>query len=95
MDLKKNRHFSYFNEEEINSIFTKLVKARSNLSLYSLYYAEACNEFAGPNSTSLRPGNTAPTFRRNVEIPETSALPFDQLAGRKCQMIFKKNSAII
>ena len=32
----------------------------SNLSLYSLYYAEACNEFAGPISVSLRPGNTTP-----------------------------------
>ena len=33
---------------------------KSNLPLYSLYYAEACNEFAGPISASLRPGNTAP-----------------------------------
>ena len=29
------------------------------LSLYSLYYAKACNEFVGPISTSLRPGNAA------------------------------------
>ena len=36
------------------------VKIKSNLSLYSLYYAEACNELAGPISASLRPGNTAP-----------------------------------
>ena len=35
-------------------------KSKSNLSLYSLYYAEACNELAGPISPSLRPGNTAP-----------------------------------
>ena len=27
---------------------------KSNLSLYSLYYAEACNELAGPISASLR-----------------------------------------
>ena len=33
---------------------------KSNLSLYSLYYAEACNEFAGPISASLRLSNTAP-----------------------------------
>ena len=33
---------------------------QSNLSLYSLDYAEACNELAGPISVSLRPGNTAP-----------------------------------
>ena len=25
-----------------------------------MYYAEACNKFAGPISASLRPGNTAP-----------------------------------
>ena len=30
-----------------------------NLSLYSLYYAEACIELTGPISASLRPGNTA------------------------------------
>ena len=33
----------------------------SNLSLYSLHYAKACNEFAGPISVSLRPGNKAPS----------------------------------
>ena len=31
-----------------------------SLSLYSLHYAEACNELAAPISASLRPGNTAP-----------------------------------
>ena len=36
------------------------IKSKSNLSLYSLDYAEACNEFAGPISASLRPGDTAP-----------------------------------
>ena len=33
---------------------------KSNLSVYSLYYAEACNEFAGPISASWRRNNTAP-----------------------------------
>ena len=32
---------------------------KSNVSLYLLYYAEACNELAGPISVSLRLGNTA------------------------------------
>ena len=32
---------------------------KSNFLLYSLYYAKACNEFAGPISSSLRPGKTA------------------------------------
>ena len=35
---------------------------KSNLSLYSLYYAEAGNEFAGPISASLRPGTQLRTF---------------------------------
>ena len=34
-------------------------KFKSNLSLYSLYCGEACNEFSGPISASLRTGNTA------------------------------------
>ena len=33
---------------------------RSNLSLHSLYYTEACNELAGPISTSLLSCNSAP-----------------------------------
>ena len=32
---------------------------KSNLLLYSQYYAQACNEFTGPISASLGPGNTA------------------------------------
>ena len=32
---------------------------KSNLSSYSQYYAEACNDLAVPISASLRPGNTA------------------------------------
>ena len=32
---------------------------KSDISIDSLYYAEACNEFAGPNSASLHPDNTA------------------------------------
>ena len=32
---------------------------KSNLSLYLMYYAEACNELAGPISASLRLGSTA------------------------------------
>ena len=36
----------------------------SYLSLYSMYYAGACDEFTRSISVSLRPGNT--TLRRNV-----------------------------
>ena len=35
-------------------------QSNQNLSLYSLYYVEACNKFARPISASLRPGNIAP-----------------------------------
>ena len=32
---------------------------KSNFLLYSLYYAKACNELAGPISASLRPASTS------------------------------------
>ena len=38
---------------------------KSNLSLFSLYYAEECNESAVPIYASLCPGNTA-SFKANV-----------------------------
>ena len=34
----------------------------SDLSLYLLYYAEACNEFSGRISASLRPGSNTASF---------------------------------
>ena len=36
------------------------LQIKSNFSLYSLYYAKACNKFLGPISASLRLGNEAP-----------------------------------
>ena len=36
------------------SVAAKVVQIQSNLTLYSQYYAEACNEFAGPISAPLR-----------------------------------------
>ena len=75
------------------------MKYQSNLSLYSLYYAEACNEFTGPVSASFRSGNTAPfeemlqgwrtidnavsDLNLRLPVPETNALLLDQLAGFK------------
>ena len=47
---------SYF----ITSLIITIAHFKSNLSLYSQYYAEAFDEFWGPISASLRPGNTAP-----------------------------------
>ena len=41
-------------------------KSKSNFSLYSLYHAEACNEFAVSISASLRPDNTA-TFEERSQ----------------------------
>ena len=66
------------------------------LSLYSLYYAEACCEFAGPTWASLRRatqapfkemsqrrravGNAASNFDLRLPAPGTNALPLDHLA---------------
>ena len=38
----------------------KQIKIKLNLSLYSLYYAKACNDFTGLICASLHPGNTDP-----------------------------------
>ena len=51
---KNNTH------DGIYKVMASSNQIKSNLSLYSLHYAEACNELAGPISASLRPGNTAP-----------------------------------
>ena len=52
------------------------LKSKSDLSLYSLYYAEACNELAGPISASLRQGNTASfeEMSQRYERPEIGIL---------------------
>ena len=39
-------------------MISMLYKIKSKLSLYSLYYAETCIEFAGPIPASLRLGTT-------------------------------------
>ena len=50
-----------FGLDSIAFLPPSITKTILNLSLYSLYYAEACNELAGPISASLHPGNTAPS----------------------------------
>jgi len=40
-------------------VLFQVIKTKPNLSLYTPYYAERCNEFAGPNSASQRQDNTA------------------------------------
>ena len=42
---------------------------KSNLSLYSLQYAEACNKLAGLISAPLRAGNTAPFEEMSQQWP--------------------------
>ena len=44
--------------EYLHCALTGTYNQKSNLALYLLCYAEACNKFAGPISMSLRPGNT-------------------------------------
>ena len=48
------------NMQKQNAPISFEVQIKSDLSLYSLDYAEACNELAGSISASLHPGNTAP-----------------------------------
>ena len=57
-----NQHFSTIFIEILSdlAIIMNIKNEKSNLSLYSLNYAEACNELAGPISASLCPGNTGP-----------------------------------
>ena len=43
-----------------------LIRIKFNLSLYTLYYAEACYEFAGTIFASLREQRQHSTFRRNI-----------------------------
>ena len=42
-----------------NTVYATRKNSDRNVSLYALCYAKACNEFAGPVSAPLRPGNTA------------------------------------
>ena len=56
------------------------MQIKSNFLLYSLNYAEACNEFEGPILKSLRPGNTA-TFEENVTAVASRRQHFVNLIG--------------
>ena len=70
---KRNWYDSYFELGE-TILYNTVFYFKSNLSLYSLQYAEACNEFAGPISASLRLGNTAPleeTLQRQRAVGNT------------------------
>ena len=79
--------------EQVEYLFVLHSNMKSNLLLYSLYYAEACSEFARPISASLRPGNIAlfeemsllwravgiTVLNLRPSAPETNALPLDHL----------------
>ena len=58
--LKKLENSLYLSRQREQYELNSITNIKSNLSLYSLDCAEACNELAGPISASLRPGNTAP-----------------------------------
>ena len=55
---------------------------KSNLSLYSLKYAEACNELAALISASLRGDNTAP-FEEMSQRWRAVGNTVSDLTGRK------------
>ena len=47
-------------DKKIQACFPMTAYSKSNVSLFSLYYAIACNNLAEPITASLRLGNTAP-----------------------------------
>ena len=61
---------------------TVIIKSKSNLSLYSLYYAVTCNEFAGSISESLRQGSTAP-FEETLQWWRVVGNAVSDLIGRR------------
>ena len=63
----------------------KCVAVKSNLLLYSLQYTEACYEFAGPISASVRPGNTA-TFEEMSQRWRAVGNTVPDLTGRKFEL---------
>ena len=65
LTIRSNRLDFLIDENAYNSTKKEHSNKKSNLSLYSLYYAEASNELRGPSPALLRPGNTC-FFRRNV-----------------------------
>ena len=54
---------------------------KSNLSLYSLYYAEACKEFVGPISASHCSCKQHSSFQRNAAAASSRCL-FDSTGAR-------------
>ena len=74
----------------------KKTKKNTNLLLYWLYYADACNEFAGPIFASLRlqatqlnskkcrsGGGPARDLILTPPAPETNAIPVNQVFRSK------------
>ena len=57
---------------------------QSNLSLYSSYYAEACNQLAGSISASLRPGNTTP-FKKMSQLWQIVGNTVSNLTGPRLE----------
>ena len=57
-------------------------KSNQNLSLYSLQYAEACNELAGLFSASLRLGNTTPFEEMSQRGRAVGNIAFDLTGPR-------------
>ena len=57
--------------------------SKSNHSLYSLNYNEACNEFARPISSSLRQGNTAPYEEMSRRWRAVGSCTVSDLTGTK------------
>ena len=71
---------------------TKTIKSLLN----SLYYAKACSEFAGPISTSLPPGNTAPSEEMLQQWQAVDSTVFDLTGPRfELQISSSRDESVI
>ena len=66
LNASQSQDWSHCCNGEFGVLCIFAIKIKSNFSLHSLLYAEACNKFAGPISASLHPHNIA-TFEEMLQ----------------------------
>ena len=65
-------------------------ESKSNLLLYSLYYSEASNKFAGPSSASLHLGYTAP-FEEMLQLWRAVSNTVSDLTGSRFEPLTSRS----
>ena len=68
-------------------------KSKSVLSLYPLCYTKACNEFAGPISALLRPGDTA-SFKKMSQPWRALGSTVSDLTGPRFEPLISRSNAL-